>query len=137
MRRDLAVCARTSCGLGFRKLPTGRDSYRLNLQTGTDAKPALRIIPRDQHVISRKNISKAALRVLYRLNEAGYAAYLVGGAVRDRVPVYANGWYGAERTPEGYADRAAATVALGYRALALTASDSCWPSVTVAVASGT
>lgn len=45
--------------------------------------PALRIIPRDQHVISRKNISKAALRVLYRLNEAGYDAYLVGGAVRD------------------------------------------------------
>ncbi|AND68693.1 polynucleotide adenylyltransferase [Dyella thiooxydans] len=44
---------------------------------------ALRIIPRDQHVISRKNISKAALRVLYRLNEAGYDAYLVGGAVRD------------------------------------------------------
>jgi poly(A) polymerase len=43
----------------------------------------LRIIPRDQHIISRKNISKAALRVLYRLNEAGYAAYLVGGAVRD------------------------------------------------------
>ena len=45
--------------------------------------PALRIIPRDQHAISRKNISKAALRVLYRLNEAGYDAYLVGGAVRD------------------------------------------------------
>ena len=45
--------------------------------------PALRIIPREQHTISRKNISKAALRVLYRLNEAGYNAYLVGGAVRD------------------------------------------------------
>lgn len=55
----------------------------MNFQTGTDATPALRIIPRDQHVISRKNISKAALRVLYRLNEAGYDAYLVGGAVRD------------------------------------------------------
>ncbi|MFK2894099.1 polynucleotide adenylyltransferase PcnB [Dyella flagellata] len=41
------------------------------------------IIPREQHTISRKNISKAALRVLYRLNEAGYDAYLVGGAVRD------------------------------------------------------
>ncbi|QAU25350.1 polynucleotide adenylyltransferase PcnB [Dyella sp. M7H15-1] len=40
-------------------------------------------IPREQHTISRKNISKAALRVLYRLNEAGYNAYLVGGAVRD------------------------------------------------------
>ncbi|MCX7562593.1 polynucleotide adenylyltransferase PcnB [Xanthomonadaceae bacterium XH05] len=45
--------------------------------------PALRIIPRDQHPISRKNISPNALRVLYRLNEAGFGAYLVGGAVRD------------------------------------------------------
>ncbi len=44
---------------------------------------ALRIIPRDAHNISRKQISSGALRVLYRLNEAGYAAYLVGGAVRD------------------------------------------------------
>ncbi|WP_233510876.1 polynucleotide adenylyltransferase PcnB [Dyella psychrodurans] len=44
---------------------------------------ALSVIPREQHTISRKNISKAALRVLYRLNEAGYDAYLVGGAVRD------------------------------------------------------
>jgi len=43
----------------------------------------LRIIPREQHAISRKNISAGALRVLYRLNEAGFAAFLVGGAVRD------------------------------------------------------
>ncbi|TCV94603.1 poly(A) polymerase [Luteibacter rhizovicinus] len=43
----------------------------------------LRIIPREQHSISRKNISKAALRVLYRLHDAGFDAYLVGGAVRD------------------------------------------------------
>jgi poly(A) polymerase len=55
----------------------------LSQDARTNAKPALRIIPREQHVISRKNISKAALRVLYRLNEAGYQAYLVGGAVRD------------------------------------------------------
>ncbi|OOG55284.1 poly(A) polymerase [Rhodanobacter sp. B05] len=55
----------------------------MNLESRTDLAPTLRIIPRDQHIISRKNISKAALRVLYRLNEAGYAAYLVGGAVRD------------------------------------------------------
>lgn len=55
----------------------------MNLESRTDITPTLRIIPRDQHIISRKNISKAALRVLYRLNEAGYAAYLVGGAVRD------------------------------------------------------
>jgi poly(A) polymerase len=44
---------------------------------------APRIIPREQHCISRKQISPNALRVLYRLNEAGFAAYLVGGAVRD------------------------------------------------------
>ncbi|KAB7766472.1 polynucleotide adenylyltransferase PcnB [Xanthomonas maliensis] len=43
----------------------------------------LRVIPRDQHTISRKDISPNALRVLYRLREAGFGAYLVGGAVRD------------------------------------------------------
>ena len=41
------------------------------------------IIPREQHTVSRKNISKNALRVLYRLHETGHHAYLVGGAVRD------------------------------------------------------
>jgi poly(A) polymerase len=43
----------------------------------------LRVIPREQHCISRKDISANALRVLYKLNEAGFSAYLVGGAVRD------------------------------------------------------
>lgn len=41
------------------------------------------IIPRTQHCISRQNISENALKVLYRLNKAGYEAYLVGGGVRD------------------------------------------------------
>ncbi|KAF1693811.1 polynucleotide adenylyltransferase [Pseudoxanthomonas daejeonensis] len=45
--------------------------------------PVLRAIPRDQHSISRRDISPNALRVLYRLREAGFGAYLVGGAVRD------------------------------------------------------
>ena len=45
--------------------------------------PVLRVIPREQHNVSRKDISHNALRVLYRLREAGYGAYLVGGAVRD------------------------------------------------------
>jgi poly(A) polymerase len=44
---------------------------------------ALRIVPRDQHPISRKDISPNALRVLYRLREGGHQAFLVGGAVRD------------------------------------------------------
>ncbi len=34
-------------------------------------------------MISRADISPNALKVLYRLNEAGYQAFLVGGAVRD------------------------------------------------------
>src|ERR1700722_3553657 len=66
-----------------RKLNAPKDFDRLNLKARNDAKPVLRIIPREQHTISRKNNSKAALLVLYRLNEAGYTAYLVGGAVRD------------------------------------------------------
>jgi len=40
-------------------------------------------LSRDQHNVSRKDISKNALKVLYRLNEAGYSSYLVGGGVRD------------------------------------------------------
>jgi poly(A) polymerase len=42
-----------------------------------------RSIARDAHCISRKQISHNALRVLYRLRDGGFAAYLVGGAVRD------------------------------------------------------
>jgi poly(A) polymerase len=42
-----------------------------------------RIIPRDSHPISRSRISPDALRVLYRLREAGFQAFLVGGCVRD------------------------------------------------------
>jgi len=41
------------------------------------------VIPRDQHTISRKNISSAAIKIIKQLTEAGYAAYLVGGGVRD------------------------------------------------------
>ena len=42
-----------------------------------------RIIPREEHIISRANISESALKVLYRLSNAGFQAYLVGGSVRD------------------------------------------------------
>lgn len=41
------------------------------------------IISRDKHNVSRKFISQNALKVLYRLKEAGAQAYLVGGGVRD------------------------------------------------------
>ncbi|MGL5290370.1 MAG: polynucleotide adenylyltransferase PcnB [Vibrionaceae bacterium] len=41
------------------------------------------MIPRENHCISRKQISDNALKVLNRLDRAGFDAYLVGGAVRD------------------------------------------------------
>lgn len=41
------------------------------------------IIPRSDHPISRNDIDPDALRVLNRLNEHDYEAYLVGGSVRD------------------------------------------------------
>jgi poly(A) polymerase len=42
-----------------------------------------RIISREEHGISRKQISPNALRTLYRLRDNGFIAYLVGGCVRD------------------------------------------------------
>ena len=41
------------------------------------------VVPRAEHPISRAHISPNALKVLYRLKDAGYQAFLVGGAVRD------------------------------------------------------
>ena len=41
------------------------------------------IIPRNQHHVSKTEISANALSVLNRLNSAGFQAYLVGGSVRD------------------------------------------------------
>ncbi|PSU44651.1 polynucleotide adenylyltransferase [Photobacterium frigidiphilum] len=43
----------------------------------------LQVFQRQEHGISRKDISENALKVLYRLNKGGYDAYLVGGGVRD------------------------------------------------------
>jgi poly(A) polymerase len=45
------------------------------------AKPV--VIPRPEHNISRAGISRQALKVLYRLKEGGFQAFMVGGGVRD------------------------------------------------------
>ncbi len=42
---------------------------------------------------------------------------LLGGAVRDRIKAYANGWYTVERTPEEFHAAARRVVERGYRAL--------------------
>ena len=41
------------------------------------------IVSRSEHAISRKQIDPDALKVLYRLHQNDYIAYLVGGSVRD------------------------------------------------------
>ena len=51
------------------------------------------IIPRSEHPISRQNIDPDALKVLYRLRQFNYIAYLVGGSVRDLL---------LERTPKDF-----------------------------------
>lgn len=53
-------------------------------------------------------IGKALNQPVYRL---------LGGAVRDRIKAYANGWYTVERTPEQFHSAARRAVARGYRAL--------------------
>lgn len=42
-----------------------------------------KVIPRPAHNVSRAEISKNALKVLYRLHKSGFQAFLVGGSVRD------------------------------------------------------
>jgi galactonate dehydratase len=51
---------------------------------------------------------------------------LLGGRVRDRVPVYANGWYRVERTPDAFAAAARTTVGRGYRALKFDPFGAAW-----------
>ncbi len=86
----MPVECRSSCAIIRRAFTCSSGVVLLNdnnIQTspdlnGGDAVGPL-IVARDAHVISRANISPGALKVLYRLKEAGYQAFLVGGAVRD------------------------------------------------------
>lgn len=55
----------------------------MQAKSSTTTVSSTQIIPRDQHTISRKQISENALKVIYRLDKAGYEAYLVGGCIRD------------------------------------------------------
>ena len=41
------------------------------------------IVPRAEHTLSRRLVDPEALKVLYRLQQAGFTGYLVGGSVRD------------------------------------------------------
>ena len=57
---------------------------RVNSFSGAVASLAKPVVyTRENHSISRKQISSAALKVLYTLNDNGYRGCLVGGGVRD------------------------------------------------------
>src|SRR5262245_4262058 len=64
---------------------------------------------------------KACQQPLYRL---------LGGRCHDRIPAYANGWYGGAKTPAQYAERARAAVGLGYRALKFDPFGVAWKELT-------
>lgn len=51
---------------------------------------------------------------------------LLGGRCRERLPAYANGWYGGARSPEDYAERARKAVGRGYRALKFDPFGTAW-----------
>jgi poly(A) polymerase len=53
----------------------------LDPQSGGSPPPV--IVARADHPVSRSHISGSALKVLYRLKDAGFQAFLVGGCVRD------------------------------------------------------
>ena len=57
--------------------------YPIENDRRASGQPLPVIVPRAGHPISRANISPSALRVLYRLREGGFQAFLVGGAVSD------------------------------------------------------
>ncbi len=67
--------------------------------------------------------------------ERGLPVYqLLGGRVHDRLPAYANGWYGGAQTPDDFATRARSVVARGYRALKFDPFGTAWKELTAAEA---
>lgn len=66
--------------------PAATDTRNAMLPAALDAlelPDSVQVLAREEHGISRKQISPNALKVLYRLGDAGYQAFLVGGGVRD------------------------------------------------------
>lgn len=71
---------------GFTRFLQSPGQHLKTLFGPQDASPGSagpRIIPRQEHPVSRQHFSDAALKVLYRLHNAGFQAFLVGGCIRD------------------------------------------------------
>ncbi len=79
---------------------------------------------REEFYLHRSIESTAALSALdialwdIKGRELGAPVHeLLGGAYRDRVLAYANGWYSGCRTPEEFAEAASRVVRMGYRGI--------------------
>ena len=70
-------------------------------------------------------IGKACNQPVYRL---------LGGRCHDRIPAYANGWYGGASSPAQFAQLALAAVAKGYRALKFDPFGTAWKVLDLAEA---
>jgi galactonate dehydratase len=66
-------------------------------------------------------IGKACGQPIYRL---------LGGRCQERLPAYANGWYGGARAPGDYAARAREVVGRGYQALKFDPFGTAWKEMT-------
>ncbi len=66
-------------------------------------------------------IGKACGQPVYRL---------LGGRARDRLPAYANGWYGGAVTPDDCAAKAREVVGRGYRAMKFDPFGTAWKEMT-------
>lgn len=55
---------------------------------------------------------------------------LLGGKYHDRLPAYANGWYGGSRTPAEYAERAREAIERGYRGVKFDPFGTAWKELT-------
>ena len=56
---------------------------------------------------------------------------LLGGQVRDRIRVYANGWYKGERSPQSYAEQVKQVAAMGFTALKFDPFGSAYHSMSI------
>lgn len=55
---------------------------------------------------------------------------LLGGHCHEKLPAYANGWYGGAKSPQDFAERARDVVARGYRAMKFDPFGTAWKELT-------
>lgn len=83
-RNPLIIANVNRCGVSIiihRVFKTVKQAF--TKEKSSEAGLTARVMTRAEHGISRDDVSPNALKVMYRLNGAGFESYLVGGCVRD------------------------------------------------------